>query len=219
MDANATQAGERNAAQVLSCSFLACMIAVRYRIVCGDDRRCSSFEESPCDHLIAAFVAFFACCGGDTFASELGTLSRSPPRLITQPWRTVPPGTNGGVTVLGTLASGLGGLVIGVVHAVAGFVVIARDEDEGHELRVLAVLGLTCGLVGSILDSVLGALFQKSLYDGEKKCIASDDDTRTDLVDVTGGRPWLSNHAVNFVSAAMTTALGPPLAVALRRHL
>ena len=119
-DANATEAGERDAAQVLSCSLVAAVIALAYRVACGDDRPCTD-EEGVCGSLIAAFVAFFGCCCGDTFASEIGSLATSEPRLITRPWQKVPPGTNGGVTILGTVASALGGLFIGIVHGIGGF--------------------------------------------------------------------------------------------------
>ena len=60
------------------------------------------------------------CCAGDTWASELGTVlnisldSKQEPRLITQPWRHVPKGTNGGVSLVGFIASFAGGLVVGV---------------------------------------------------------------------------------------------------------
>ena len=60
------------------------------------------------------------CCAGDTWASELGTVINSSfdtnkdPILITQPWRRVPKGTNGGVSLVGLVASFAGGLVVGI---------------------------------------------------------------------------------------------------------
>lgn len=56
----------------------------------------------------------FACCLGDTLASELGILSHSRPRLITT-LKPVPPGTNGGMSIGGTVASIAGGGIIGAL--------------------------------------------------------------------------------------------------------
>ena len=59
-----------------------------------------------------------ACCLGDTLASELGILSQSRPFLITT-FKRVPPGTNGGMSLLGTFCSILGGCVIGLTYLIS----------------------------------------------------------------------------------------------------
>ena len=50
---------------------------------------------------------------GEPF-SEIGVLGRRPPRLVTT-LRAVEPGTSGGASVLGTVATAAGGLAIGLV--------------------------------------------------------------------------------------------------------
>lgn len=99
----------------------------------------------------------FACCAGDVFASELGILSKSKPVLLTSfPPRVVPPGTNGGVSILGTAASAVGGLLMGVVFVVSALfwntacVRIAR-LDFVAAVYVLAV-AVVAGVVGSMVS-------------------------------------------------------------------
>jgi len=55
--------------------------------------------------LLCAYVGHYACCNGDTWASELGVLDWGlgprGTRLVTHPWLEVPRGTNGGMSFAG----------------------------------------------------------------------------------------------------------------------
>jgi uncharacterized protein (TIGR00297 family) len=93
-------------------------------------------------------VAAFSEAAADTVSSELGQIQRRA-RLITT-WRTVPPGTDGGVSPLGTLA--------GVLCAalVAGTCFLVRLVP----LRG-AVIAIAAATIGMLADSLLGALFER----------------------------------------------------------
>ncbi|KAL2159120.1 hypothetical protein VTH06DRAFT_2879 [Thermothelomyces fergusii] len=126
------------------------------------------------DLLVIGIIANYACVAADTLSSELGILAKGEPRLITSlTLRKVPRGTNGGVTLTG-LAAGLLGSVI-IVTAAMLFLPFCTDETAGRlgggapwstEQRRTLILGLTLwGFLGSIVDSILGGLFQRSVRD------------------------------------------------------
>jgi uncharacterized membrane protein len=124
---------------------------------------------------VIGIIANYASVAADTFSSELGILSKSEPRLITSPTlRRVPRGTNGGVTLLG-LGAGLLGSMIIVATAIA-FLPFCTEQTAGqpgggtgawdNNQRLILMVGLSLwGLLGSVLDSFLGALFQRSVKD------------------------------------------------------
>ncbi|ORY56805.1 integral membrane protein DUF92-domain-containing protein [Leucosporidium creatinivorum] len=165
--------------------------------------------------LILGAVAFWGACAGDTFASELGMLSTPPPVLITT-LRTVPRGTNGGVSPWGLLVSLLGGLLVGTTTALslayenpecAGF----SDSRWGLPWWALVVgVGGWSGLVGSLVDSFLGATVQQSLYSSSRLKIVHSR-AKKDEDDVVANVPGsgfnlITNNGVNLVSAAGTAA-------------
>ena len=76
--------------------------------------------------LWGAFVGAIATVNADTWATELGVLSKHPPRLITT-WHVVEVGTSGGISWIGTLATLAGAACIGL--ATAGY--LAIDEILG----------------------------------------------------------------------------------------
>ena len=116
-----------------------------------------------------ALLAHYACCNGDTWASELGVVwARTPPRLVLPPWRVVPRGTNGGVTLAGVLASAGGGAAVGAAVAAVDLVLVGGTPDAA--LRAL-VLGTAAGVLGSLIDSVLGATVQLSVFDPKRRMV------------------------------------------------
>jgi uncharacterized protein (TIGR00297 family) len=95
------------------------------------------------------FATAVATAASDTFASELGVLSTRT-YLVTNPWRKVPPGTNGGVSNWGHLMA-----LSGAGLATLGAVVIIGLPWSQVWIPILA------GWLGCQLDSVLGALFEE----------------------------------------------------------
>jgi uncharacterized protein (TIGR00297 family) len=95
----------------------------------------------------AAFVASLGAAFADTAESEVGQLYGRAPRLITS-MRRVPPGTDGAVSLPGTLA----GLAAATLTAALGY---ALGLVEGEASLAFVALA---GFLGTIVDSVVGAL-------------------------------------------------------------
>ncbi|KAF9530068.1 integral membrane protein DUF92-domain-containing protein [Crepidotus variabilis] len=151
--------------------------------------------------LIFVALGHFACCMGDTLASELGILSRSWPVLITT-FKPVPPGTNGGVSAWGTFVSIAGG---GFVGFLIGMTLIFENRPcrlmWNRTLADTVVWGFFAGGFGSLVDSLLGATLQQTRYSKDKKLILQD--SSRDDGQIISGFGILTNNQVNVVSSAI----------------
>ena len=141
----------------------------------------------------AAFIGTMAAVNADTWATELGVLSPTAPRLVTT-GEMVEKGTSGGVTILGSLASLAGAALIGLAAA-------ALRPEMGIGLTVTMALG--GGMLGSLVDSVLGATLQAIYF-----CPACQKETERHPTHTCGtatqqvrGLSWLNNDWVNFLCA------------------
>jgi uncharacterized membrane protein len=121
-------------------------------------------------------------------------LSKSEPRLITT-LRSVPPGTNGGVSPLGLAMSAAGGAFIGALYYAASLL-------SGSAQLQVVTLGAATGLVGSVLDSLLGATVQATYFDRSTRKIC---DAATPHAELICGVDLLTNEQVNVVSVVATT--------------
>ena len=73
----------------------------------------------------------------------------------------VPQGTNGAISLIGTLASALGGLFIGLVYFVV-MAVCSRDDVNAPPQWPIIAIATFSGVYGSMVDSLLGATLQYS---------------------------------------------------------
>lgn len=199
----------RGAVQVLAVSITPVTLSLLHVLYCGSERPMDFDNSYLASWFTCAILSHHATSLADTLASELGILSSETPILITQPWRRVPPGTNGGVTFLGTFVSFVGGAIIGLLT-------VAMDYLSGiSPLNALSmiILGGCAGLVGSLMDSLLGATLQSSLYDKERKLIyhANSDNLPASPVECISGVNLLTNEQVNFVSSLVTAFLSASL--------
>jgi len=99
--------------------------------------------------LAVASVAALAEAAADTTQSEIGQISSRRAWLITG-FREVPPGTNGGVTLSGTLAG-----MVAVLLVV--FTARAIDVITPGQLWITAL----AGFLGTIVDSLIGATIER----------------------------------------------------------
>jgi len=136
------------------------------------------------------FVGAMATVTADTWATELGTLSKRPPRLITS-GKVVPVGTSGGISLFGTAVSFTGGLLIGLTAGVL----------TQNNLLSLTLIGGIGGLLGSLADSLLGATIQQIYC-----CDACQKETEKKQHCDQPTRPlrgwgWMNNDRVNFLAS------------------
>jgi len=168
---------------------------------------CAAYAVWPEPAVAAAFVGVMASVNADTWATEIGALSRAEPRSVLT-GRTVPAGTSGGVTPLGTAAAFAGAALIGATAALLG-----GGEAAGLPAAALIALAAASGLAGAMADSVLGA-WQQALY----RCLTCGALTERSVhcgepALHAQGRRWMTNDLVNFLSSLIAGALAALIAM------
>jgi uncharacterized protein (TIGR00297 family) len=142
-----------------------------------------------------AYAGAMAAVNADTWATELGVLSRASPRLITS-GKIVERGTSGGITLTGYLAAAGGAALVGLAAVLF--------TPGAPWLMFIGTITLS-GVAGSTLDSLLGATAQAIYY-----CPQCQKETErhpkhicgTETTQVRGWR-WLNNDVVNLLCSLM----------------
>ncbi|MDD6256270.1 TIGR00297 family protein [Methanobrevibacter boviskoreani] len=101
---------------------------------------------------VGGFIGAIATATSDTLGSEIGILSE--PRLITT-FKKVPAGTDGAVSVRGTVAGIIGAAIIGISAFLLGVL---------PDIWIALKISIISGTVGCLMDSLLGAVFERRRY-------------------------------------------------------
>jgi len=142
-------------------------------------------------------LAALAAANADTWATEIGSRLSRRPRLVST-WRPVEPGMSGAVSWTGFVASLLGAAVVvaaGVAAWPPGTAVLFGRPDMAESLALV-----WAGLMGSYLDSLLGASVQgiwrcsrcERVTERARHCDAAATRLR--------GLAWVDNDVVNLLS-------------------
>jgi len=152
--------GPRDLQQALANGGMAALIALVYGL--------TGTASMP---LLFAFVGAMAEANADTWATELGILSKETPRMITTR-KPVAAGTSGGVTWDGTGAALAGAMLIGGLAALFRWLAGMPANTAAMLLPVAAL----AGTAGALADSLLGATVQGIYY-----CDACGKETEREL--------------------------------------
>lgn len=236
---NFKNGGQRNWIQVIS-NLGAANIALLLRLIwfgVGEIRLDFLHSENYWNSwlLLSSLISISAALG-DTFSSELGPVFSGPntePLLITT-LRRVPRGTNGGVTIDGFVAACIGGFIIGLCSYLSIILFIPTTGHWAHTTShqitwstpqwPLLHFCLYSGLLGSALDSLMGATLQYTGYDHRRRRIveceqqidpfgstlssSSCDQSGSNLEHITG-KDILDNHEVNLLMTIIMATIVP----------
>jgi uncharacterized protein (TIGR00297 family) len=146
-------------------------------------------------------IASLAAVNADTWATEIGSLQRGSPWMVTT-LRRVDPGTSGAVSWLGLLAALLGSLFIGLVGILTWppRSIYILWQPEVPELLAVA----WAGFIAALGDSILGGSFQ-----AQYRCLRCGALTERNIhcpdspVRLGRGYRWMTNDLVNFIASLL----------------
>nr|WP_272495869.1 DUF92 domain-containing protein [Bacillus pinisoli] len=151
----------------------------------------------PSDYLLVAFLISISAANSDTWASEIGSLSKKAPIHVLK-LRKVEPGTSGAISLLGTFATVCGAFLISVL----GLILFKEIS-----IILMIIIGVS-GVMGSLFDTIIGATLQVKY-----QCQLCRRPTEKRIhcrkpTIIVSGVGWINNDLTNFLSIILATLIG-----------
>ncbi len=136
------------------------------------------------------YVASLCIVAADTWATEIGTIKKTRTYNIRN-FKLTKQGTSGGVSVIGTIGALFG------ASSVSLSAVIWIGESYTYFLGTTIIVGV----LGSLLDSLLGSTFQAQYICNQCKKITERYNHCNTLTSFYSGVKWINNDRVNFFAS------------------
>lgn len=151
--------------------------------------------------MLAYYASVFEVLA-DSIASDVGVLSKKPPRDICT-WKVIPHGISGGISALGVLASAAACMI-------SGTIIGAAAKMKAADVLIIAAVPF----LGMLIDSVIGSRMQVK-YACEVCGISTEQKIHCGKsTRQTGGLLKMSNGSVNLICTIAAAILGYVLGVA-----
>ncbi|QCJ43469.1 DUF92 domain-containing protein [Bacillus sp. S3] len=144
---------------------------------------------------LIGFIVCLASANSDTWASEIGSLSRKKPIYI-RTMKRVDKGTSGAISLLGSAAALSGSLLISVIS----FLLFDLNI-------ILTFLVFLFGFIGNVIDTLIGAFYQQVYVC--QRCRMETEKKKHCLLPTTRikGFTLVDNDMVNFLSGFLAAML------------
>jgi uncharacterized protein (TIGR00297 family) len=153
--------------------------------------------------LIGVIISF-ASSNADTWASEIGIMSKDIPRYIFSK-KPVSRGLSGGVTKLGFISSLLGSLLIACWFTLLSSIINGFTLNSVINLIIISI----SGFIGALIDSILGETVQVKYISWKDKDLIterSEEDSKKNKI--VSGISFFDNNLVNFTSVLISSLIG-----------
>jgi uncharacterized protein (TIGR00297 family) len=157
----------------------------------------------PQEILLAAILGTVATANADSWASEIGGLSKQKPVLITT-LKPIQKGLSGGITLMGTLGGVAGSLFLVLMSVLT----IQWLSPFTGNLTILVISSFIAGSIGFMCDSLLGAYLQ-ALYKHPLTLLLTEKHSKN--AELVKGFPWIDNDMINFITTVIGALLGGSL--------